>query len=57
MDKATSDNTYMNEFVSKPLEGIWKIKLITNPQTEGRFQYLFRSTPASWLNGNREDWL
>ncbi|MBP1963982.1 hypothetical protein [Paenibacillus aceris] len=55
-DKATSEKTYMNEFVSKPLEGIWKVKFIINPQTEGTYQFLFRSTPASWLSGGREDW-
>lgn len=55
-DKATSEQTYMIEYTSEPLEGNWKVKFIMNPQTEGRYQFLFRSTLASWLSGNRDDW-
>ncbi|GFZ85128.1 hypothetical protein GCM10008018_33990 [Paenibacillus marchantiophytorum] len=55
-DKATSEKTYMNEFISKPLEGVSKVKFIINPQTEGTYQFLFRSTSASLLDGGRDDW-
>lgn len=56
-DIATSEKTYLNEYTSEPLEGIWKVRVIMNPQTEGKYQYLFRSTTASLLNGNKDDWI
>lgn len=55
-DIASNEKTYMNEFVSKPMKGIWKVRFIITPQTEGKYQFIFRSTLASWLNGNRDDW-
>ncbi|KZE76198.1 hypothetical protein AV654_23865 [Paenibacillus elgii] len=54
-DQVTSEHTYMNSFKTSPMKGVWKIKLITTPETEGKYQGIFQSDSASLFNWNNQE--